>query len=140
MVAAGSVWQSPRLEAVGGNRFLVSALFGGLLGSVYSLSQFVFAPIWGGVSDRIGRRQTILLTLAGTTLSYVGWFFAGSLPLLIAARLLGGIMAGNLSTVSAVVADVTTPENRSKGMGLLGASIGMGFILGTGDRRSVITL
>ena len=110
--------------------FLVTVLFGGLLGSLYSVLQFAAAPFWGGLSDRIGRRPTILITLAGTALSYVGWFFAGSFGLLVVARLLGGAMAGNLSTVTAVVADVTDEKNRSKGMGMVGAAIGIGFIIG----------
>jgi MFS family permease len=110
--------------------FLVVTLFGGLLGSLYSILQFLFAPIWGGISDRIGRRPTLLLTLCGTMLSYVAWFFAGSFAVLLVSRLVAGLMAGNLATASAVVADVTTPQNRSKGMGLLGAGIGLGFILG----------
>ena len=111
-------------------KFLVTVLFGGFLGSLYSVLQFMAAPFWGGLSDRIGRKTTILITLTGTTISYVGWFFAGQFWILVAARVLGGAMAGNLSTVSAVVADVTTPENRAKGMGMLGASIGLGFIVG----------
>lgn len=110
--------------------FLVTVLFGGLLGSLYSILQFMAAPFWGGLSDRIGRRPTILITLAGTALSYVGWFFAGSFFLLVLARLVGGAMAGNLSTVTAVVADVTDEKNRSKGMGMVGAAIGIGFIFG----------
>jgi MFS family permease len=110
--------------------FLVTVLFGGILGSLYSILQFLFAPFWGGLSDRIGRRPTILITLTGTALSYVGWFFAGSFGMLVFARLLGGAMAGNLSTVSAVVSDTTTVENRAKGMGMVGAAIGLGFILG----------
>lgn len=110
--------------------FLVIVLFGGLLGSLYSILQFLFAPVWGGLSDRIGRRPTILITLAGTALGYVGWFFAGSFTILLLARLFGGAMAGNISTVTAVVADTTTPENRARGMGMIGASIGIGFIIG----------
>lgn len=109
---------------------LVTALFGGVLGSIYSILQFLFAPFWGALSDRIGRRPTLLLTLGGTALSYVVWFFAGNFALLIAARLIGGIMAGNISTATAVVADVTEPENRAKGMGMVGAAIGLGFIFG----------
>ncbi len=112
------------------SEFLVTVLFGGLLGSLYSMLQFVFAPFWGGLSDRIGRRPTILITLTGTALSYVGWFFAGNFAMLVVARLIGGAMAGNLATVTAVVADTTTPANRAKGMGMVGASIGLGFILG----------
>ncbi len=110
--------------------FLVTVLFGGLLGSLYSILQFIAAPFWGGLSDRIGRRTTILITLTGTALSYVGWFFAGSFAILVFARLLGGAMAGNLSTVTAVVADVTDDKNRSRGMGMVGAAIGLGFIFG----------
>lgn len=110
--------------------FLVVALFGGLLGGLYSLLQFLFAPLWGSVSDRIGRRPTLLLTLSGTCVAYAVWFFAGSFALLIASRLFAGVMAGNIATASAVVADVTSPRDRSKGMGLLGAGIGLGFIFG----------
>lgn len=113
-----------------GADFLVVVLFGGALGSIYSLLQFVFAPIWGAVSDRFGRRPTLLLTLAGTVAGYVAWIFAGTFGTLVAARLLGGMMAGNLSTVTAVVADVTDAKDRSKGMGIIGAAIGLGFIFG----------
>jgi len=111
-------------------RFLVYALFGGLLGSLYSVLQFVFAPIWGSLSDRIGRRPTLLVTLAGTAFANLLWVFAGSFGLLVAARLIGGLMAGNVATVSAVVADTTTHETRSRGMGMMGAAIGLGFIFG----------
>jgi len=110
--------------------FLVVALFGGLLGALYSALQFLFAPVWGSVSDRIGRRPTLLFTLAGTCLAYLLWFFAGSFALLVASRLFAGVMAGNIATASAVVADVTSARDRSKGMGLLGAGIGLGFIFG----------
>lgn len=114
----------------GGDANAVAALFGGVLGSVYSLLQFLFAPLWGGISDRGGRRPTLLLTLLGTLVGYVLWVFAGSFTLLIVSRLLCGIAAGNISTASAVIADVTEGKERAKGMGLLGMSIGLGFILG----------
>lgn len=110
--------------------FLVVALFGGLLGALYSTLQFLFAPVWGAVSDRIGRRPTLLLTLGGTCLAYAVWFCAGSFALLLASRLFAGLMSGNIATASAVVADVTRAEDRSRGMGMLGAGIGLGFILG----------
>jgi len=112
------------------NKWAVYTLFGGILGSLYGLLQFVFAVVWGGLSDRIGRRPTLLFTLFGTVLSYVVWTFAGSFTLLVVARILGGIMAGNISTASAAVADTTTPENRAKGMGIIGMGIGLGFIMG----------
>jgi MFS family permease len=105
-------------------------LFGGLLGSLYSLLQFVFAPILGALSDRYGRKPILVVSLAGIALSYGLWFFAGSFYLLVLSRLIGGIMSGNISTASAVVADVTTPGNRSKGMAIIGMAIGLGFIVG----------
>ncbi|MFT5288342.1 MAG: MFS family permease [Planctomycetota bacterium] len=108
----------------------MTVLFGGLLGSLYSVLQFVFAPIWGGLSDRIGRRPTLLVTLAGTLVGYVLWVFSGSFLVLILSRILCGIMAGNISTATAVVADITKPKDRSKGMAMVGATIGMGFIFG----------
>lgn len=110
--------------------FFVVVLFGGILGSLYSVLQFLFAPVWGSLSDRVGRRPVLLLTLCGTALSYLVWFFAGSFELLLVARLLGGLMAGNVSIVTAAVADVTGPQERSKGMGIVGAAIGLGFIFG----------
>ena len=110
--------------------FAVAALFGGVLGSLYSGLQFLFAPFWGGLSDRIGRRPTLLVTLAGTAASYVLWFFSGTFLLLVLARLVGGVMGGNISTASAVVADTTSGKDRAKGMGILGMAIGLGFVLG----------
>ena len=117
-------------EFAGGDENAVETLFGGLLGSIYGLLQFVFATVWGGLSDRIGRRVTLLVTLVGTALSYVLWVFAGSFLVLIFARILGGIMAGNISTASAAVADTTSAKDRAKGMGIVGMAIGLGFILG----------
>ena len=117
-------------ELAGGDENAVETLFGGLLGSIYGLLQFAFATIWGGLSDRIGRRPTLIVTLTGTALSYVAWVFAGAFWVLILARVLGGIMAGNISTASAAVADTTSTRDRAKGMGIVGMAIGLGFILG----------
>jgi ferrochelatase len=105
-------------------------LFGGLLGALYSLIQFVAAPIWGGVSDRIGRRPVLLMSVFGLFLSYVIWFFSGSFTLLIIARAVGGLMSGNLSIASAVVSDITDFKTRSKGMAFIGIAFACGFVFG----------
>ncbi|MFZ4714826.1 MAG: ferrochelatase [Bacteriovoracaceae bacterium] len=105
-------------------------LFGGILGAMYSMLQFIGAPIWGTISDRIGRKPVLMISVFGLFLSYVLWFFSGSFTTLILARLIGGMMGGNISTASAVVADVTTRENRSKGMAFIGIAFALGFILG----------
>jgi len=107
-----------------------AVLFGGVLGSVYALLQFTFSPVWGSLSDRIGRRPVLLMTVAGTAASYVLWFFSGSFLLFIIARLLGGAFAGNLSVATAAAADVTSRENRAKGMGIVGVAFGLGFLFG----------
>ena len=112
------------------NSVAVHAFFGGALGSIYSLCQFLMAPFWGTLSDRYGRRRILLFTLFGTMLGYGFWFFAHSFWLLVISRLLGGVMAGNISIVSAAVSDVTTAEKRAHGMGLIGAGIGLGFVFG----------
>lgn len=108
----------------------VIVLFGGVLGSLYSLLQFVCAPLFGALSDRVGRRPVVLLSLLGLAISYAMWFFAGNFAVLVAARVLGGVMSANISTVSAIVADVTTPQTRSRGMALIGIAFGLGFVLG----------
>ena len=105
-------------------------LFGGALGALYSFLQFVAAPLWGSLSDRIGRKPVLMISIFGLALSYLLWFFSGSFTLLILARFIGGIMGGNISTATAVVADVTRKENRSKGMAIIGIAFAFGFILG----------
>ena len=102
----------------------------GLLMATYSLGQFIAAPFWGRTSDRLGRRPILLITLIGGSMSYVLLGFSNSLWMLFAARALGGFMAGNISTAFAYIADITTPENRAKGMGVIGAAFGLGFIAG----------
>lgn len=117
-------------ELTARDEFASLVLFGGALGSIYSVLQFLFAPVWGGLSDRIGRRPTLLVTLTGTLAGYALWVFSGSIALLILARLIGGIAAGNISTATAVVADTTEGRDRAKGMGIIGVAIGLGFIGG----------
>jgi MFS family permease len=106
------------------------ALFGGALGSVYALMQFFFSPVWGARSDRMGRRPVLIMTIAGNAFSYLLLFFSGNFLLFFAGRILGGIMGGNISVAIAAVSDVTSRENRSKGMGIVGVAFGLGFLTG----------
>ena len=110
--------------------FGASALAVGLLNTSFSLMQFLFAPFWGRLSDRVGRRPVILIGLFGSAVSYLLFGLASSLAMLFAARIAAGIAGANIPTAQAYMADVTTPDNRAKGMGLLGAAFGLGFIFG----------
>lgn len=114
----------------GAGAFSAVVLFGGALGAIYSFLQFLAAPLWGALSDRIGRRPVLLISVSGLALSYLLWFFSGSFTLLIIARFVGGIMGGNISTATAVIADVTSQKNRSKGMAFVGIAFALGFIIG----------
>jgi DHA1 family tetracycline resistance protein-like MFS transporter len=104
----------------------------GLLMASFSAMQFVFAPILGRLSDRYGRRPILLLSLAGSVVGYLLFAFAGSLAMLFASRIIDGISGGNISTAQAVIADITDERDRTKGMGILGAAFGLGFICGPG--------
>jgi len=103
----------------------------GLLMGVYSFMQLLFAPIWGRISDRIGRKPVIMIGILGLSLSFFLTALSTELWMLFAARIIGGFLsAANMPTVMAYVADITTEEDRGKGMGIIGASIGLGFIFG----------
>src|SRR5258706_6118194 len=96
----------------------------------YSLAQFFFAPVWGRLSDRFGRRPILLVSLVFSVASYLWLGFADAWCMLYGARLLPGAGAGNIAAAQAYVADVTPPEGRAKGMGLIGAAFGLGFTVG----------
>lgn len=111
----------------------------GLLYSVFSLMQFVFSPVWGRVSDRIGRRPVLVVGLAGSVVFYGLFAAASALPaeqawlalgLLFLSRLGAGVAGASVSTAAAVIADCTTKEKRAKGMALIGAAFGIGFTFG----------
>lgn len=102
----------------------------GLLMATFSLAQFVAAPMWGRLSDRLGRRPVLIASLAGLAASYVGLAFAHSLTMLFVMRTAGGLMAGNIGVAFAYAADVTDSSNRARGMGVIGAAFGLGFIFG----------
>ena len=96
----------------------------------YAICAGLFAPYWGRLSDRIGRKPVIMICLAGAALSYVMLGFATQLWMIYAARAFAGLMAGNFGVASAMMADITPPQNRAKGMGMIGAAFGLGLVMG----------
>ncbi len=102
----------------------------GLILTTYALAQFIFTPLLGSLSDRFGRRKIILISLAIEVLAFAFTALANTLPLLLCARAVGGIGASNIGSAQAVVSDVTPPAKRATGMGVIGAAIGMGFVVG----------
>lgn len=107
-----------------------SPLAFGILMASFSAMQFVFAPLLGRLSDRVGRRPVLLFSLFGSFLSYLLFAFAGSFAGLLASRVLAGIMGANIGTAQAVIADVTPQGDRARGMGLVGMAFGLGFVFG----------
>ena len=99
-------------------------------GAAYSVMQFLFIPIWGRLSDRIGRRPVLLWSIGATAAGMALLGLAPTLPLLLAARVFSGIATANIAVAQAYVADVTPPEHRARGMGIIGIAFGLGFILG----------
>jgi MFS transporter, DHA1 family, tetracycline resistance protein len=102
----------------------------GMLFAVYSLMQFIFSPILGGLSDKYGRRPILFFSLLGTCVAALITGLSTTLWMVFIGRMLDGVTGGNISTAQAYIADVTTKENRAKGMGLVGAGFGLGFVLG----------
>lgn len=102
----------------------------GLMVACYALMNFVFAPFWGSLSDKIGRKPIMLVSIAITGLAYVVFAYADVLILLFASRTLAGIGSANISAAQAYIADVSLPQNRAKNFGIIGAAFGLGLILG----------
>ncbi len=120
----------PYLPSYALEKFQASNLEVGLLMASFSFMQFLFAPVWGGLSDRHGRRPILIMSMACASISYWLLGITSSLALLFFSRLLAGTAAANISTAQAYISDTTTQENRAKGMGMIGAAFGLGFIFG----------
>jgi len=101
-----------------------------VLMATFSAMQVLAAPIWGRLSDRMGRRPVLMVSMGAASLAYLWLGFANALWMLFAARALAGACAGNIAAANAYIADVTAPENRARGMGMIGAAFGLGFIVG----------
>jgi DHA1 family tetracycline resistance protein-like MFS transporter len=113
------------VKEIGASNWMV-----GVVTAVYSLMQFLFTPIWGSLSDRIGRRPVIIISIVITIFSSLMFSQATGLFVLIISRVLGGIGSGNISAAQAYISDITPPEKRAQSMGLIGAAFGLGFIFG----------
>jgi DHA1 family tetracycline resistance protein-like MFS transporter len=106
------------------------ALFGGLLTFAYAVMQFLFAPVLGNLSDKYGRRPVLLFSLLGFGLDYVLLAFAPTIGWLFVGRIIAGITGASMTTASAYIADISTPETRAQNFGMIGAAFGLGFIVG----------
>lgn len=118
------------LQDVGAADLGKAALWGGVLTTAFAVMQFVFGPVLGGLSDRYGRRPVLLISLVFMSLDYLVMALAGSIWLLLAGRIVGGITASTQATANAYMADISPPEDRAANFGLIGAAFGLGFVLG----------
>ncbi len=116
-------------EFVGGGSALAGRWYG-ILAATYAVTQFFFAPLLGALSDRVGRRPVILISLFGLGIDYIIMGFAPTLGWLFVGRLIAGVMGASATTANAYIADVSKPENRARNFGLIGVAFGLGFIFG----------
>src|SRR5438132_4592660 len=137
----GTIWTSVAIDLVGwgivlpilplyAEHFTTSKVTIGVLVAVFSLMQLLFAPVWGRVSDRVGRKPVLIVSLAGTAIGSLLMGVAWSLPILFLGRILDGISGGSVSTAHAAVTDMAEPGQRARLIGLLGAAFGIGFVAG----------
>lgn len=132
MMGVGLAWPIlPKLvQEMGNGSVSQAAAVYAIIGSIFAISQFLFSPLIGSLSDRFGRRPVMLVCLAGLGADYVLTAFAPTFFWLAVVRFFGGIFAATITTANAYAADISTPENRARNFGLIGAAFGAGFILG----------
>jgi DHA1 family tetracycline resistance protein-like MFS transporter len=118
------------IQELTGGSISMAATYGGWLLAAYSITQFLSAPVVGGLSDRFGRRPILLASLFGFTIDYLFLAFAPSIGWLFVGRIIAGIMGASFTTAGAYIADVSTPETRAQNFGMIGAIFGLGFIIG----------
>jgi len=120
----------PLIQKLTGEGLSEASTIGGLLLFAYAVTQFVFAPVIGGISDRYGRRPVLLLSLLGLGIDYVFHAYAPTIGWLFAGRIIAGMMGASFTTAGAYIADISAPEKRAQNFGLIGAAFGLGFIIG----------
>lgn len=118
------------IQEVGGGTLAEAALWGGVLSTSFAVMQFLFGPIVGNLSDRFGRRRVLLVSLVVMSLDYIVMAVAGTIWLLLAGRIVGGITAATGATANAYMADISSPKEKAANFGLIGAAFGAGFVLG----------
>ncbi len=118
------------IQSLGSGSIGDAASWGGILSTVFALMQFIFGPILGSLSDAYGRRPVLLVSLAVMSANYLLMGLAGSIFMLLIARIIGGMASATISAASAYIADISTPEEKTKNFGLISASFGAGFIFG----------
>lgn len=118
------------IQELTGGTLSQASEYGGWLLFSFAIMQFLFSPILGNLSDQFGRRPILLLSLAGFALDYVLLAFAPTLAWLFVGRLIAGIMGASITTATAYIADISSPEKRAQNFGLVGAAFGLGFIIG----------
>ena len=118
------------IENLTGESISEASRYGGWLVFSFAIMQFIFSPILGGLSDRFGRRPVLLLSLLGLGLDYLLHAYAPTIVWLFIGRLLAGVMGASITTATAYIADISSPEKRAQNFGLIGAAFGLGFIIG----------
>ncbi|WP_347832045.1 MFS transporter [uncultured Planktomarina sp.] len=118
------------LQQIEGGDLGNAAIWGGILATVFAVMQFIFGPTIGSLSDRFGRRPVLLISLVIIAVDFIVMGLAHSMWLLVFTRIIGGIAAATQATAAAFISDISTPENRSANFGILGATFGVGFVLG----------